>query len=170
MTLMTLCALIPPMCRMSADPAVRAALQPSAASAEDNLSPLMQAMARHPADTAEVLSLLGVDVSSSSAMRRCFDHEALALFHLCSQCSPAEMLDVLTRCTVSPTAEALALLIGERRREDAMARYGLQLLWRMNGDPSLPDALTLFPQESATERSTREILNDMTQRLKEATP
>lgn len=170
MTLMMLCALTLPMCRMAADPAIRAALQALPSSDDASWLPLVQAMDRHPDDAAEALSLLGGGALSLCSLRQCFSPEALAFFHLCGQCTPAELLNVLTRCTIPPSAEALALLVSDRRREAAMQRYGLQLLWRMNGDPALPDALALFPDVTAHSRSAFDILGHISRRLKEVQP
>lgn len=171
MTLMTLCALAPPMCRAAADPSVRAALLTLAASPGGDPAPLARAMQGHPDDAARILTLLGGRSSPlPETLRQCFTPEVLAFFHLCGQCTAEEMLAVLTRCTVPPTAEGLALLIGARRREAAMARYGLQLLWRLNGDPSLPDALTLFPEAHTPARTSGAILVDTLRRLKEDDP
>lgn len=163
MNLLMQCALIPPLCRLAEDATVREAL------AEEDFYSLARAMGRHPADARAVVSLLTEADSSDPdphMLRRCLSGEALALFHLCAQCGAGEMLAVLSRCTVSPTTEALALLIGEYRRAQAMARYALQLLWRLNGDEALPDALALFPQEGAPARSAQDVTRDLIRRLK----
>lgn len=168
MTLMQLCALVPPMCRMAADPDVRRALATLSEDPEADPAPLAAAMARYPTDARRAMTLLGTgDPPTRESLRRRFSREALAFFHLCGQCAPEELLSVLTRCTVLPSAEAIALLVGERRREEASQHYALQLLWRLNGDPGLPDATRFFPERGAPARSPRSILNDLINRLKE---
>lgn len=168
MTLMQLCALVPPLCRMAADPDVRRALAALCADPEADTAPLAAAMARHGQDARRAMTLLGSgDPPTSESLRRRFPREALAFFHLCGQCTPQELLAVLTRCTVTPTAEAVALLIGDRRREQAQRRYALQLLWRMNGDAALPDVFTIFPEEEAPGLNADEVTSDVLRRLKE---
>lgn len=168
MTLLQLCALVPPLCRMAADPDVRRALAPLSADPEADMAPLAAAMGRYPQDARRVMALLGSgDPPTRESLRRRFPREALAFFHLCGQCTPQELLAVLTRCTVTPTAEAVALLIGERRREQAERRCALQLLWRLNGDAALPDPLSLFPEESASRRTAEGVISDTLRRLKE---
>lgn len=162
MTLMTMCALTPLLCRMGADPDVRRAVA-SAAKAE--YAPLAEALGRFPEDAAAAISLLGGEGVNQETISRCFDREALAFFHVCGQCSAGEVLDVLTRCTAAPTAEGLALLVSERRRLLAMARYGLQLLWRMCGDAALPDALAVFPEDGPV-RSAEDIASGLVRQLK----
>jgi len=154
---------VPPLCRMAADEAVQRALQAlnGAPLNDQTLTPLLDAMQRHPQDYQATQRLLSADSHG-----QCFDPEVLALFHLCSQCSPTELLRVLTRCTVVPSAEVLAQLVSERRREQAMARYALQLLWRINGDDALPDALTLFPEPDQVARSTQGTAERILRRLK----
>ncbi len=157
MTLITMCALCPPMCRLTQDPDIRSAVaelaaQPSPAPQEtDRLITLMH---RRPDDVKAVLALTPT-----------LGSETLALMHLCGQCEPGELLEVLCRCTTAPTAEGLALLISEHRRMQAMARYGLQLLWRLCGDASLPDALSLFPEER-TKCSADGIVHSLVRQLK----
>lgn len=169
MTLMLLCALTPPLCRMAADPAVRAALARLSDAPHGDLAPLAAAMGRHPEDAARAMALLGSGgPPTTESLRRRFNREALAFFHLCGQCAPEEILRVLTRCTVPPTTEALALLIGEHRREQAVRQYGLQLLWRLSGDASLPDASAFFPQAAAPVRTAGDIIRGVARRLKEA--
>ena len=168
MTLLQMAALVPPMCRMAADADVRRALETLSADAEASCAPLAAAMRRHPEDARRVMTLLGSgDPPTDGSLRRRFSREALAFFHLCGQCAPEELLTVLTRCTVTPTAEALALLIGERRREQAAQRYALQLLWRIQGDDALPDAFTLFPEEGVLSRSADDAVRSVLHRLKE---
>ncbi|MBQ8556294.1 MAG: hypothetical protein IJ438_10550 [Clostridia bacterium] len=67
---------------------------------------------------------------------------------VCRQCTAEEVLLVLTRCTAVPTPDALALLIGAHRREQAQRLYALQLLWRLLGDGDIPDAVSLFGQDA----------------------
>ena len=166
MTLMTLCALVPPLCRMTADEAVQRALQAlhGVPLNDHTIAPLLNAMQRYPQDYQTMMNLL----SAESHGQR-FSPEVLALFQLCTQCSPTELLQVLTRCTVAPSAEALALLVGEHRREQAMARYALQLLWRIHGDDTLPDALTLFPEPAQAACSTKATAERILRRLKGGT-
>lgn len=166
MTLMTMCALTPLLCRMGADPAVRGAVAALSGGSRTPLAfmPLAEAMGRFPQDAAMVISLLGGGELTSETLGRCFDDEALAFFHVCGQCGAGEVLDVLTRCTVAPTAEGLALLVGERRKLMAMARYGLQLLWRGCGDASLPDALAVFPEDGPV-RSAGEVVDGLVRQL-----
>lgn len=171
MTLMQLVALTPPMCRMAEDPAVRAALAALSGSDQPDPAPLAAAMARHPDDARRALTILGSgDGPTAESLRRRFSREALAFFHVCGQCTAAEILAVLTRCTVCPTTEALALLVGQARRERAERLYGLQLLWRMAGDASLPDALALFPPDAAPSRSARDVIDTIRQRLRKEAP
>ena len=171
MTLMQLCALVPPLCRMAADPAVRWALEGISRDPEADRAPLAAAMAPYPDDARRALTLLGTgDELSSTTLRRRFPREALAFFHLCGQCSPRELLAVLTRCTVTPTAEAVALLVEQHRREEARELYALQLLWRMAGDAAIPDAASLFPAGDAASRDGAAIRHDILSRLKEACP
>ncbi len=151
MTLLQLCALTPHLCRMAEDPAIRSALETLSQDVQADRAPLAEAMASHPEDAARALTILGCrDSLSSRTLRQYFSRNTLAFFHLCGQCSPGEMLDVLTRCTVPPTAEALAVLLSRQRRKEAMERYALQLLWRINGDTALPDAFDLFPEQEVT--------------------
>lgn len=169
MTLMTMCALTPPLCRMGADPAVRGAVAALSGPADGGRTPLAfmplaEAMGRFPQDAAMVTSLLGSGELTAETLGRCFDDEALAFFHVCGQCGAGEVLAVLTRCTVAPTAEGLALLIGERRKMLAMARYGLQLLWRGCGAASLPDALAVFPEDGPV-RSAGEVVDGLVRQL-----
>lgn len=171
MTLLQLVALTPPLCRMAADPAVRAALRPFSIDAHADPAPLAAAMARHPDDARRALTILGTDDSlSTETLRRRFPREALAFFHLCGQCTAAELLSVLTRCTVRPTAEALALLVGDARRTRAQQLYALQLLWRMGGDATVPDALTLFPPEESPSHTTQEVIGSLCRRLIKEAP
>lgn len=171
MTLMQLIALTPPLCRMAEDPAVRAALNGLSANAPDDLAPLAAAMARHPDDARRALTILGTDEApSTQTLRRRFPREALAFFHLCTQCTAGELLCILTRCTVRPTAEALALLVGDARRARAQQLYALQLLWRMGGDASLPDALSLFPPEASPAPTTQEVISSLCHRLRKEVP
>lgn len=168
MTLMQLCTLTPPLCRMAADPAVRRALDAISHDPDADRAPLASAMAAHPGDARRALTLLGTgDELSAATLRRRFPREALAFFHLCGQCSPQELLAVLTRCTVTPTAECIALLVGERRREEAQRLYGLQLMWRMAGDSSLPDALSLQQAGSAESKNAADVIRDIHRHLKE---
>lgn len=168
MTLMQLCALVPPLCRMAADPAVRRALAGISRDPEADRAPLAAAMAAHPDDARRALTLLGTgDGPTADTLRRRFPREALAFFHLCGQCTPQELLSVLTRCTVTPTAEAAALLVGEHRREEAQRLYGLQLLWRMAGDKALPDAQSLFPATKPTGNAAGDVIRSIHDRLKE---
>ena len=168
MTLMQLCALVPPLCRMAADPAIRRALEAISLEPEADRAPLAAAMACHPDDAQRALTLLGTgDGPTAATLCRRFPREALAFFHLCGQCSPQELLAVLTRCTVTPTAECVALLVSEHRREEAQRLYGLQLLWRMAGDAALPDAHSLFPPATTTEQHAGDVIRDIHQRLKE---
>lgn len=169
MTLMQLCALVPPMCRMGRDPDVRHSLE--AFRRHDDPAPLSRAMLRHPEDSRRVMTLMGSgDPPTTESLRRRFTQEALAFFHLCGQCAPEELLCVLTRCTTTPTAEALSLLIGERRREQAAQLYGLQLLWRMNGDNSLPDAFALFAPSGAPAPNAADVIRNTIRHLKGGRP
>lgn len=157
MTLMMMCALCPPMCRLMEDPDIRHAvsgLAPDTSPAPQELDRLLTLLHRRPEDMKAVLAVVPT-----------LDREALALMHLCGQCQPGEMLEVLCRCTTAPTAEGLALLISERRRMQAMAKYGLQLLWRLCGDASLPDALSVFPEEGA-KHGAEGIVRSLVHRLK----
>lgn len=170
MTLMQLCALTPPLCRMAADPAIRRALDALSADPAAGCAPLAAAMRRHPDDARRALTLLGSgSPPTTESIGRRFSREALAFFHLCGQCAPEEILAVLTRCTVPVTAECLALLIGQYRREQTMAQYGLQLLWRLCGDAALPDAASLFPSPQPC-RSAGDVAADVLRRLKEVDP
>ena len=169
MTLMQLCALVPPLCRMAADPAVRRALDAISRDPEADRAPLAAAMAMHPDDARRALTLLGTgDAPSAVTLQRRFSREALAFFHLCGQCSPQELLSVLTRCTVTPSAEAAALLVSEQRRREACRLYTLQLLTHLADDPSLPDAAQLFSPWDDVPRSAGDIVRDIQRRLKEA--
>lgn len=166
MRLLVLCALVAPMCRMAEDAAVRRALEDLSGGAED-YAPLAAAMRRHGEDARRVMTLMGSgDEPTAESLRRRFHREALAFFYLCGQCTPAELLSVLTRCTVTPTAEAIALLVSERRREQAERLYGLQLLWRMQDDPALPEAMALF-SPGAAQRSAEDVIRSLQRRLKE---
>lgn len=170
MTLSTLCALAIPLCRMARDFRVRQAVAALAAQgdsprAPEDFAPLAAAAAAYPADLQEALTLLGGQDMTPETLCRCFHPEALAFFHLCGQCSAEELLTVLTRCTAVPTAQGLAMLLGERRRQLAMARYGLQLLWRLCGDALLPDALSLFPEDTP-QRTADDVITALAQRLK----
>ena len=168
MTLQLLCALTPPMCRMAADPAVRNALHLLSDHPEADLSPLADAMARHSSDAAHAMALLGSTAPlAARSLRDCFSREALAFFHLCGQCTAGEILSVLINCTIAPTADALALLIGERRRQHALQQYALQLLWRMQSDPSLPGPSAFFAPASP-ERTADQVICSTIHRLKEA--
>ena len=148
-----LLALIPPLCRLTSAPPIHATL--SALHAPAPLGPLLdQCRAVSPADAALVdrhLPALPAD-------------EALALFHLCSQCTAAELLAVAADHPTLPP-DALALLVGDRRRHDAMARYALQLLWRILADPAIPDALSLFPPDATPARPADAIAADLLDRL-----
>ena len=169
MTLLQLVALVPPMCRMAADPELRQALAAHSEDAEADFAPLVAAMARHPEDAQRVMTLLGSgDPPTTQSLRRRFSREALAFFHLCGQCAPEELLCVLTRCTVTPTAEAVALMVGERRREEAVRQYALRMLWLL-GDGSLPDPSALFPAPTPP-RSAADVTRDTLRRLKEVHP
>lgn len=168
MTLMQLVALVPPMCRMAADPQVRRGIEAFSADMSGDPSLLATALRPYPEDARRMMTLLGSgDPPTAESLRRRFSREALAFFHLCGQCAAEELLAVLTRCTVTPTAEAIALLIGDRRREQSAQRYALQLLWRMQGDPSLPDALTLFPEGGVPARSADDVVHAILHRLQE---
>ena len=168
MTLLQLCALVPPLCRMAADPDVRLALESISRDPEADRAPLAAAMARHPDDARRAMTLLGCgEPPAPTTLRQRFPREALAFFHLCGQCTPQELLSVLTHCTVTPTAECAALLVGEHRRREAQRMYGLQLLWRITGDASLPDAQTLFPAPSAPHPTAEDVIHHIHHRLKE---
>jgi len=169
-TLLLMCALTPPLCRLAADPAIREALSNLSHAPDGDMAPLAAAMRRHPEDAARVMAIMGSDgAPTAESLRRRFPREALAFFHLCGQCAPEEILRVLSRCTTVPTIEALAMLIGEHRREQAAWQYGLQLLWRLCGDASLPDAAAFFPC-TAPARPANDITRGVIRRLKEADP
>ena len=165
MTLMMMCALTPHLCALASDPAVREAVAALSEDHRQDCGELAQALRRCPAEAAAAVSLLGGSDLTPDTVSRCFDREALAFFHICGQCGAGELLAVLTRCTCAPTAEGLALLLGERRRMLAMVRYGLQLLWRMCGDDALPDALALFPEDGPA-RSAEDIVGGLIRQLK----
>ena len=170
MTLLQLVVLVPPMCRMAADPELRQALAAHSEDAGADFAPLAAAMARHPEDAQRVMTLLGSgDPPTTQSLRRRFSREALAFFHLCGQCTPEELLCVLTRCTVTPTAEAVALMVGEHRREEAVRQYALRMLWHLGGDISLPDPTALFPAPTPP-RSAADVTRDTLRRLKEVHP
>lgn len=148
--LATLCAAVPPLCRLVREADVRAALT----AAPPDLSALARAAAAHPGDANPLLSALTELDAPTLAMlpagadlalwQNALDDELVALMHLCRQCRPGEMLRVLHRCTAAPTPEGLAILLNEQRREQTRAVYGLQLLWRSLQDERIPDALSLF--------------------------
>lgn len=148
MTTTTLCALTPHLCRLSGDTAVRRAVAAFAGGESDaRYDALALALRTHPKDAAAAVSLLGGSDLTTETIRQCFDREALAFFHICGQCSPAELLQALCQCHFPPTMDALAHLIAHQRQQQAMARYALQLMWRICGDEALPDALSLFPED-----------------------
>ncbi len=153
--LVTLCALIVPLCRLAALPQVRAALdkQPFDPGA------LRDALRRMPEELRALSPYLPEARTSLVA------EPYLSLLSLCRQCSQEELLSVATRCTASLTTDALAALISEHRRQEAQRLYALQLLWRMNADPALPDALSLFPQ-NAPPRTGEDIRRDLITSLK----
>lgn len=170
MTLMQLAALVPPLCRMAADPAVQAALNRLSSDAPEDFAPLAAAMAAHPLDARRALTILGSgDPPTTETLRRRFPREALAFFHLCAQCAPEEILRVLTRCTIRPTAEALAILIGERRRERARELCALQALCRMDGS-GLPEELVRYPSEDGSAPPAAQIIHNLRQRLRKEAP
>ena len=76
---------------------------------------------------------------------------------------------MLTRCTVTPTAEAVALMVGEYRREEAVRQYALRMLWHLGGDVSLPDPTARFPAPTPP-RSAADVTRDTLRRLKEVHP
>lgn len=154
MTIRTLCALTIPMCRMARDPQVMMAAAKAAERMDDaHFRALLAEMRHFPEELDTVLGLLGCSGVTEELMLH-MSNGLPGFLHLCGQCSPGEMLDVLSRCQWKIGAEELALLISRRRRELAMARYGLQLLWRLCGDDTIPDALTLFPDDAPCQEET----------------
>lgn len=148
MTVTTLCALTPQLCRLSRDAVVRRAVSAfSGGESDARHDALSLALRAHPEDATAAVSLLGGSDLTTETIRQCFDREALAFFHICGQCSPAEVLQALCQCHFPPTMDALAQLIAHQRQQQAMTRYALQLMWRICGDEALPDALSLFPEE-----------------------
>lgn len=73
--------------------------------------------------------------------------DARQLMRLCAQCTLDEVLTALAACPHNPSPAMLAALVEQARRRDAMALYALQMLWRIAGEPELPDAMTLFARE-----------------------
>lgn len=94
--------------------------------------------------------------------------ETCQMLRLCAQCREGEVLCALSRCTLPPTPAMLGHLVEEKRRRDAMALYGLQMLWRLCGDPAQPDAMTLFEQEEINPVHEEMICRYIVDRLKEA--
>lgn len=165
MTLEMQCALAPVMCRAGARPEVRSAL----AKAQGLTEELLDALMAHPEDAALLPAILSGGKSAISpnrdTLRRCLDEEALAFLYTCSQADACEVLQVLTHLTVAPSPAALALLLGEYRRQQAMTGYGLQLLWRILADASIPDPMGLFGREEPR-RSPEDIRRSLICRLK----
>lgn len=145
----TMLRLIPEMCMLAADPDVRADLDAClhGPAAEKQL---VTAIARHP----EAQQMHAHDM----------DAEALALLRLCTQCRAGEMMMAAAGCTGDLTPDGLALLVNERRRHEAMLRYGLQLLWRMCGDEAIPDAIATFPEQSPARRG-EDVIRSLVTRL-----
>lgn len=136
-----------------------------------SLAPALTALTRHaavlealdgPADAlAEALlareqgadlyrALGGAGEPSPEGMAPLLDGEALRWLRLCAQCSGTELLAALALCPGTPSPEALAALVERHRRQDAMALYALQMLWRLCGEgDAIPDAMALFAQEEA---------------------
>jgi len=82
MTLMMMCALCPPMCRLMEDPDIRYAvrgLAPDTSPAPQELDRLLTLLHRRPDDMAAVLAVVPT-----------LDREALALMHLCGSASRAK--------------------------------------------------------------------------------
>ncbi len=144
-----LLACIPPLCRLAAQPDVQRAIDRLISAPDSPLDPLCTALAAHP----EGLSLKDADL-----------REMLPLLGICRQCSADELITVASRCTAMPTAEGLSLLVAAHRHEEARTQYALQLLWRLLGDESIPDALTICMLSASAGRpeSIRQhILNDL---------
>lgn len=181
-----LCILTPPLCRMARTPAVHdvlAALQtnpPTRTTLAARTEPLLTAMLSQPEDTLSVLcAITGTERCRLAALpqdallaliREYLTDELLAFFCLCRQCRAEELLCTLSGCAVAVTAQTLAALISRRRMEEAMNLYGLQLLWRLCGDPHLPDAYSLFQQEALPPRSAGEIRDAVLQSLSKGGP
>lgn len=149
-----LMTLAPLMCECCADPAVRSALDTLDARPDDRQAhtALCHAMAAHAA-AGDIAALLldaprPVPDSIAAALANCLDREMLGYLYLCCQCSAQELLTVLHRCTLPPSPDALALLISQYRAQQARELYGLQLLWRLLGDDSIPDPMRLFRPEA----------------------
>lgn len=154
LSLEALCAIVPPLCRLVREADVRCVLT----SAQPDADALARAILAHPGDARPLLSALTELDAATLAMlpagadlpllQNALDDPLISLMHLCRQCRPGEMLRVLHRCTAVPTAEGLAILLNEQRREQSQAVYGLQLLWRSLQDDRIPDALALFDQSA----------------------
>ncbi|MBQ8202217.1 MAG: hypothetical protein IJZ74_10695 [Clostridia bacterium] len=156
--LQALCALIPPLCILTADPAVQHALDNMAEAPQPASPALMKALSAHTAELQRIAALHDLN-----QRRLLIDHELLALMYVCRQCTAEELLTILTSCTVPPTAEGLALLASAHRQQQARQQYGLQLLWRILGDEAIPDALSLFSRPSR--RSMQDVRADLLRRI-----
>ncbi len=149
-------ALVAPLCRLTADPDVRGAIDALRADPSGPLEPLQHALHAHREG----------NVWASIAPQ---GDAALDLLVLCRQCSAAELIGALSTCPDDVTLEALSVLVGQRRQQEARALYGLQLLWRLLGDGSIPDALSVFGQEAAAHQGEEIRCSLIRQLRKEAT-
>lgn len=159
-----LCAMIPPLCRLTACEDVHGALLSVAVRpGEATVRELHRTLLGHE-DWALALAPLNADPDREDTLSL-LDASFLDLMSLCSQCTAGEMLTVLTRCIVPPTMEALALLLAEHRQQEAQRLYAAQLLWRIQGDERIPDAIALFGHRPT--RTAQDIRQTVLNHLKE---
>lgn len=174
-----LVSLIPLMCECCEDPAVRDPLDALGSSAQNREArdALCRALAAHPRSGELAALLLDAPAprpdEAEAALSQCLGQDMLGYLYVCRQCTAQELLSVLHRCTLPPGPDALALLVGESRRSRARELYALQLLWRLLGDESLPDPLSLFREtapDSPDAAAIRTRLIDRISTLKGGTP
>lgn len=157
--LQELCTAIPVMCRIAASPEIQRLLDAAVRASGHHADALLDAAAsfalRHP---------------DGQYLPRPLTREWMGYLHLCRQCGAGEILAVLTSCTVTPSPEALSILLSRARRLDSRALYALQLMWRIHGDDRIPDALSLFDEADSSAPSAADVRSRLTDTLTDRRP
>lgn len=170
LSLMTLCRAVPHLCRAASHPPVRQLLDQMSRNAHPaDAGALLRRLLQAP-DAQALGGILAPERPLREALSLLCSGEGLSLLYVCRQCTARELLTILTRCTCAPSAEGMALLAGQLRQEEARQRYALQLLWRIHGDDTIPDAWPLFDHDDGAAPDGSRVRSDLLARLQEGDP